>query len=197
MTWGQFTNRFCVQGESMSNQMTEFFREGFRRLAPGWFIGLCRIAFGLMWLHNASWTAPPSLGQGTGADLWYWVQEAIQYPAFAWYGSFLGDVVVPHFSLFGRLLFLLELSVGLLLLVGLFVRVFSTIGALLSLNLLLGLAAHPGKSFTTYAMMVLFHLLFITTNAGLNWGLDQVLLEKLANSSLRQTAWGRWLMRIL
>jgi thiosulfate dehydrogenase [quinone] large subunit len=181
----------------MSKQMAEFFREGLRRSAPGWFIGLCRIAFGLMWLHSASWTAPPSFGQGTGTGLWHWIQQAIQYPAFAWHGRFLGDVVLPYFSFFGWLLFLLELSVGLLLLVGLFVRVFSTIGALMSLSLLLGLAAHPAKSFTTYAMMVMFHLLFITTNAGLNWGLDQVLLEKLANSSFRQTPWGRRLMRVL
>jgi hypothetical protein len=46
-------------------------------------------------------------------------------------------------------------------------------------------------------MMIMFHLLFITTNAGLNWGADQILLEKLANSPLRQTAWGQRVMRIL
>ena len=181
----------------MPNQVTEFLREGLRRSAPGWFIGLCRIALGLIWLYSASWKTPPTFGQGTNAGLWYWVQQTIQYPAFTWYGNFLEGVVVPHFVLFGWLVFLLELSVGLSLLIGLFARVSSALGVLLSLNLLIGLAAHPAKAIETYVMMILFHLLFMTTNAGLNWGTDQILLEKLANSPLRQTAWGKRLIKIL
>ncbi|UCC62763.1 MAG: hypothetical protein JSV36_18750 [Anaerolineae bacterium] len=181
----------------MINQIVEFFREGRRRHAPAWFIGLCRILFGLLWLYCASSKAPPSFGQGTGTGVWYWVQQATQYPALAWYGSFLDSVVVPNFSFFGWLLFLLELSVGLSLLVGFFARVSSALGLLMSVNLLIALAAYSTLSFTIYAMMIMFHLLFITTNAGLNWGVDQILLEKLANSPRRQTVWGRRLMKIL
>ena len=181
----------------MNNQIQEFFREGVRRAAPGWFIGLCRAAFGLMWLYGASWKIPPSFGQGTNTGLWYWVQQEIQYPAFTWYRGFLEGMVVPHFPAFGWLMFLLELSVGLFLLLGLFTRVSSAVGLLMSLNLLIGLAAHPTEALTTYVMMVMFHLLFITTNAGLNWGADQILLEKLANSPLRHTAWGQRVMKIL
>jgi len=181
----------------MTNQIAEFFREGRRRLAPGWFIGLCRLGFGLMWLYSASWKLPPSFGQGANTGLWYWVQQAARYPTFGWYRSFLQGVVMPHFSLFGWLVFLLELAVGLFLLIGLFTRIFAAVGLLMSLNLLIGLAAHPTRTSEAYVMMIMFHLLFITANAGLNWGGDQVLLEKLANSSLRQTAWGRRLMRIL
>lgn len=176
----------------MSNQIQEFFREGLRRPAPGWFIGLCRLAIGLMWLYGASWKIPPSFGQETNTGLWYWIQRAIQYSAFSWYRGFLESVVVPHFNLFGWLVFLLELSVGLSLLFGLFTRVFSAAGFLMSLNLLIGLEGR-----LTFVLIALFHLLFITTNAGLNWGLDQVLLEKLANSTLRQTVWGRRLMKLL
>jgi len=181
----------------MPNQIAEFFREGIRRLAPGWFIGLCRFAFGLMWLYGASWKVPPSFGQGTNTGLWYWTQQEIQYPAFTWYRGFLESVVLPHFSVFGWLAFLLELSVGLFLLIGLFTRIFSAVGLLMSLNLLIGLAAHPTETLTTYILMIMFHLLFITTGAGLNWGGDQVLLEKLANSALRRTTWGRRLMKLL
>jgi len=181
----------------MVNQIAEFFHEGRRRPAPGWFIGLCRILFGLLWLYCASWKAPPFFGQGTGTGLWYWVQQAIQYPALAWYGRLLDGVVVPNFFFFGWLLFLLELSVGLSLLVGFFARVSSALGLFMSINLLIALAAYPPLSFATYVMMIMFHLLFITANAGLNWGVDQILLEKLANSPHRQTVWGQRLMKIL
>ncbi len=181
----------------MNNQVQEFFREGRRRSTPTWFIGLCRIAFGLMWLYGASWKIPPSFGQDANTGLWHWVQQAIQHPAFTWYGNFLEGVVVPHFALFAWLALLLELLVGLSLLVGLFTRISSALGLLMSLNLLIGLAAHPAKTAVTYTMMIMFHLLFIITNAGLNWGIDQVLLEKLANSPLRQTTWGKRMIRIL
>lgn len=181
----------------MPNQIAEFFREGRRRPAPAWFIGLCRLALGLMWLYSARWKTPPSFGQGTDTGLWYWVQQGIQYPAFPWYRSFLESVVLPNFTTFGWLAFLLELSVGLFLLAGLLTRIFSMVGLLISLNLLIGLAAHPTETPRTYILMIMFHLLFITTNAGLNWGLDQILLEKLANSALRRTSWGQRLMKFL
>lgn len=181
----------------MPIQLAEFFQEGRRRPTPGWFIGLCRVAFGLMWLYGASWKIPPSFGQGTDTGLWYWIQQQIQYPTFPWYRSFLESVVVPNFSVFGWLVFLLEFSVGLFLLIGLFTRIASALGLLMSLNLLIGLAAHPCEMSMTYILMTLFHMLFITTNAGLNWGTDQLLLEKLANSALRRTSWGQKLIRIL
>jgi len=41
------------------------------------------------------------------------------------------------------------------------------------------------------------HLVKITTDAGLNRGLDQIVLEKLANSPLRRTMWGQKLMKLL
>jgi thiosulfate dehydrogenase [quinone] large subunit len=181
----------------MINQILEFLREGRRRPAPAWFIGLCRLALGLIWLYGASWKNPPSFGQATNTGLWYWIQQEIQYPAFPWYRAFLESVVVPHFALFGWGVFLLEFATGLALLLGLFTRLFSTVGFFMSLNLLIGLAAHPQETLTTYILMAMFHLLFIATGAGLNWGLDQVLLEKLANSPRRQSIWAQRLLRLL
>lgn len=181
----------------MDSQILEFFREGHRRPAPGWSIGLCRLAFGLMWLYRASGKIPPSFGQGTHTGLWYWIQQEIQYPTFAWYCDLLTGVVLPHFTLFGWLVFVLELLVGLFLMIGLFTRIFATIGFFWSLNLLIGLAAHPSGAVKVWVLIAAFHLLFITTDAGLNWGLDQIMLEKLANSPLRRTMWGQKLMKLL
>lgn len=181
----------------MTNQIVEFFREGRRRPAPGWFIGLCRIAFGLIWLYGASGKAPPSFGQGTNADLWHWIQQAIQRSAFPWYRSFLEGVVAPNFTAVGWLVFLFELCVGSMLLIGFLTRIFAMVGLIMSLNLLVGLATSSTETCTVYVLMAMFHVLFIATNAGLNWGVDQILLEKLANSPLRQTAWGRLLIKIL
>jgi thiosulfate dehydrogenase [quinone] large subunit len=181
----------------MRNQVLEFFREGRRRPAPGWFIGLCRVFFGAMWLYNAGGKAPPDFGQTTGAGPWGGIQQAVQYAAFPRYQTFLESVVAPNLAFWGWLLFLSELAVGLFMVLGLFTRLFAALGLLLSVNLWVATAAHPTQTGATYWPMILFHALFIATNAGLNWGLDQILLEKLANSSLRRTAWGRRLIRYL
>jgi len=181
----------------MPNQVLEFLREGRRRPAPGWFIGLCRVLFGLIWLVNAGWKSPPDFGRQAGAGLWYWVQQAIQYPALPWYGAFLENVVLPNLGFFGWLILVGELGVGIFLALGLLTRFFATLGLLLSVNLLVAFAAHPTQTSATYWMMILFHALFIATNAGLNWGSDQILLEKLANSALRRTTWGRRLIGFL
>jgi hypothetical protein len=182
----------------MHNQIQEFFREGYRRPAPGWFIGLCRLAFGLMWLYSARGNVPPSFGSETDTGLWYWTQQGIQHTAFSWHRALLENVVLPNLVPFGWLSFLLQLSIGFFLVAGLFTRIFSAAGLLLSLCLAIGLAGRPtGEGPMAFILAALFQLLFITTNAGLNWGLDQMLLEKLANSPLRRTSWGRRLMKIL
>lgn len=181
----------------MRNQILEFFREGRRHLAPGWFIGLCRVFFGAMWLYNASGKTPPDFGQAAGAGLWEGIQQAVQHAAFPWYRAFLEATVTSHLAFWGWLLLLSELAVGISLVLGLFTRLFATLGLLLSVNLLVAFAAHPTRTSATYWFMILFHALFIATNAGLNWGLDQILLEKLANSPLRRTTWGQALIRYL
>ncbi len=181
----------------MTNQLAEFFKGGLRRTAPGWFVGLCRIGFGLLWLYGASWKLPPLFDPAAPSRLGRWLQLAAQSAPLAGYRSFVTEVVIPHQAFFGWLLFLLELVVGLMLALGFLTRLSALLGLLMSLNLLCALAGSSAEARLAYAMMAAFHGLFIATNAGLNWGVDHILREKLANSALRRTARGRLLLKIL
>jgi len=180
----------------MTNQFADFFKGGLRRTAPGWFVGLCRIGFGLLWLYGASWKLLP-FDPAASSRLGRWLQLAAQSAPLAGYRSLVTEVVIPHQAFFGWLLFLLELVVGLMLTLGLLTRLSALLGLLMSLNLLYALAGVSAEARLAYAMMAAFHGLFIAANAGLNWGVDQLLREKLANSALRHTACGRLLLKIL
>lgn len=177
--------------------LREFFLEGLRRRVPGFPLGICRITIGLMWLGAASWKAPPDFGQMTDSGLWAWTMQALQHPTVSFYQLWLERVVLPNFSFFGYLLLILELYVGVSLLLGLFTRLPSAVGFLLSLNLLLALSGVPGECPWTYIMMILFHFTFVVSSPGQNWGLDQIWMENMANWPDSTSKLKRFLLRLI
>lgn len=68
-----------------------------------WTVGLLRIMYGILWLQQAKWKVPPDFGMKAGDGLWYWLNQAIQYPTWSVHHAFLTNVVLPHFILFGYL----------------------------------------------------------------------------------------------
>jgi thiosulfate dehydrogenase [quinone] large subunit len=175
----------------------EFVREGRTNTVKGYPIGLCRMIIGIMWLGSAFWKLPPDFGQTTNSGLWAWVQQAAQYPSLGLYGTLLEKVVIPHFTFFGYLLFVLELFTGLLLFLGLLTCLPSVLGVLMSLNLMVAMLAVPCECPWTYIFLVMFHLIFFITRAGRNWGLDQILLEKTANWPDVWSTWRRIVLALV
>src|SRR2546428_9316475 len=96
---------------------------------PGLPVGLLRMMFGILWLQAALQKAPWVLnaqGQRFGwLSNWLWTET--QHPTFGFYGAMLEHVVLPHFTFFGYLSFVVELALGVSLLVGL-LTVLSGIG---------------------------------------------------------------------
>src|SRR2546427_6679231 len=96
---------------------------------PGLPVGLLRMMFGLLWLQAALQKAPWVLnaqGQRFGwLSNWLWTET--QHPTFSFYKAMLEHVVLPHFTFFGYLSFVVELALGVSLLVGL-LTVLSGIG---------------------------------------------------------------------
>src|SRR5579864_1776685 len=94
-----------------------------------------RIALGGYWLYEQHWKLPPDFGLHQPRGLMFAFQQSIEYPTVWAYRIFLQDVVVPHFHLFGWLVFLGETLIGVLLSLGLFTRLGALLGVLQAVNL--------------------------------------------------------------
>src|SRR5574337_2219473 len=85
-------------------------------------VGVLRIMYGILWLEQAKWKVPPDFGMKAGDGLWYWLNQAIQYPTWSVHHAFLTNVVLPNLILFGYVTLLTEAVIGLSLTFGLFAR---------------------------------------------------------------------------
>ncbi len=143
--------------------------------SPLWPIAGARILIGVLWLFALRWKLPPSFDGGSERGLREWLELEVEFAAFGLYGDLIESVVLPNFTLFAWLVFLAELAVGLSLPLGTGVRVGALVGLAMSLNLGIGLLEVPGEWPWSYAMLAMWHGLFLVTNAGMVWGLDGAL----------------------
>ena len=88
-----------------------------------------RILLGVLWLANLSWKLPPDFGKNDAEGLLYNFRLAEEHAVIGPLQDLTREVVIPHFTLFGWLVFLAELAAGVLLLLGLWTRVGALIGA--------------------------------------------------------------------
>ena len=104
-------------------------------------------------------------------------------------GWFVDHVVIPHFRLFGWLIFLTEAFIVLSLALGILARLGALLSFLLSVQLMLGLA---GVSDTatglyewewSYHLMILLSLMLVGAPGGRAFGLDSLLRPRLFNVS--------------
>jgi thiosulfate dehydrogenase (quinone) large subunit len=110
-----------------------------------------------------------------------YLQSFIQNSAVSFYQPILADLVLPHAVFFGYLVGLVELFIGVCLLVGIWVRPASVLGALhmVSLTLATWWGPGPGMPVWRYFGSELDHLpllflfaIFFVADAGQEWGLD-------------------------
>ena len=101
--------------------------------------------------------------------------------AVSWYRPLLERVVLPHATVFGYAVGVVELLVGISLLLGIFVRAGSVIGALHMLSLTLATFWSPGHDVPTWRYfgyqldhvpMLFLFVIFYVARAGETWGWD-------------------------
>jgi uncharacterized membrane protein YphA (DoxX/SURF4 family) len=110
-----------------------------------------------------------------------YLQSYIRGDALALYRPLLAHVVVPHAVFFGYAVGVLELLIGASLLVGLWVRPASLLGALFMLNLVCATWWEPGHGVPVWRYfgaaldkipLLFLFLIFYAADAGRTWGLD-------------------------
>ncbi|HVC62799.1 MAG TPA: hypothetical protein VND19_20850 [Acetobacteraceae bacterium] len=136
---------------------------------------LLRVLVGTMWWQQSLWKIPPNF-----AGLRYWMEQEAAHAAVLLQGELVRDVVLPNLGLFGPLVYLVEVTIGASLLLGLFSRAGATLGGLMGLNLWLGLYSAPGEWPWTYMFLVIIQALFVIDPPGRVLGADVLLRQRMA-----------------
>ena len=148
-----------------------------------------RFFIGAMWWQQTLWKLPPAytdhpeqpFGQ-TGLAYWMGVMgRSAAVPAQA---DFVNNVVLPHFYLFAPVVYGLEVSTAVSLLLGIFVRLWGVVGALQILNLWLGLYSAPGEWPWTYFFLLVLMLIFALHRYGRRLGLDAIIVARSQTRSM-------------
>ena len=133
---------------------------------------LVRGIVGLMWWQQSLWKVPPDF-----EGLRHWTEEIVKNAAFPIQARLIENIVLPNFVPFGYLIYATEVAIGVSLLLGLFVRASSTVGALLIFNIYLGLYRSESEWPWTYAFLVLLMVLFAVERYGRSLGADALIAE--------------------
>ena len=129
-----------------------------------------RVLTGSMWWQQSLWKIPPNFD-----GLKYWMQQEADHAAIMLQGNLVRDVVLPNLNLFGPLVYLVEVCIGVSLLLGLLARAGAVLGLLMAVNLWLGLYSAPGEWPWTYMFLVIIQALFILDPPGRVLGVDALL----------------------
>lgn len=149
-----------------------------RQLSPGEAVrtlhvlaGL-RVLLGVLWLANLSWKLPPDFGRDDAEGLLYNFRLAEEHAVIGPLRSLASDVLIPHFTVFGWLVFLVELAAGVLLVVGLWTRIGAALGLLQSIAITLLVVRAPDEWAWTYVLFVALSLAVLLTPSGRVLSLD-------------------------
>ena len=153
---------------------------GIRDLAL--WVGLYRIALGIMWLQMALQKAPWIMGPEGRPFGWLYgyIWKEINNPTFGFYTDFLKNFVLPNFYFFGLMTFVVEIAIGVSLVLGLLVPLIGGLGGtLMQTNIMLGSYSIPGEWFWLWPMLIGSHIIFMMGRAGRRLGLDGPLSRSL------------------
>jgi thiosulfate dehydrogenase (quinone) large subunit len=131
-----------------------------------------RIFVGIVWIANLSWKLPPDFGRYDARGLLYSFELAERWAVVGPLRDLVTDVVIPHFTLFGWLVFGIELIAGVLLLLGLMTRLGALLGTAESIAIVLLVGRAPNEWFWGYAMFVLLNAVPLLSPADSRWSVD-------------------------
>jgi uncharacterized membrane protein YphA (DoxX/SURF4 family) len=167
-------------------------RDSSQRTATNIYIWLARCAIGGLWFEQTLWKLPPTFTDnpdGVTGGLRYWMTQMGQYAALGVQSAFVNNIVLPHFKVFAYQVWAIETLIAVSLLLGLFTRLGGLLGALMALNLWLGLYNAPNEWPWTYFFLLLLMGFFIVTRAGRALGLDALISSR--RNSVNRPAGGR------
>lgn len=149
--------------------------------------GLVRVMVATLWFTQLLWKLPwDNFGCPSGAlipaantsGLCDWIGKEIASPRYGVYKDFLTGFITPNLSWLAFLIVGGEAFVCFSLMTGFLTRIGGLVGALMAINLFIGLTAVPNEWDWTYLMLPLVNAIFLIVG-GRFIGLDAVLYAPL------------------
>ena len=130
--------------------------------------GLMRVIVGIMWWQQSLWKIPPHWDWG----LIHWMEVMVEHASTQLQSTLVRDLVLPNIAVFGPLVYAIEVSIAVSLILGVVTRVGAALGALMAINLWLGLYNAPNEWPWTYMFLVVLQLIFLINPPGRSLGID-------------------------
>ena len=134
-------------------------------------IWLFRLLIGTMWLQGSLWKLPLPVASG----FQYWTGQLAEHSFLPAHAALVRDVLLPNIAILDPLVFLAETGMGVLLMLGLAVRLAGLGGVLFTINLWVGLYRNDAEWPWNYVFLVMVHAFFMLDHAGRSLGLDALL----------------------
>jgi uncharacterized membrane protein YphA (DoxX/SURF4 family) len=169
---------WVLLGGSIGIALFNLIQDPAQRTVRHLWIWLARLLIGGLWWQQTLWKLPPTYTDnpdGVSGGLHYWVGEMVQHAAFSWQSAFVAQVVQPHFYFFAPQVYGTEVVIAISLLLGLFTKIGGVLGALMAINLWLGLYRAPYEWPWAYFFLILLQITFIVYSAGRSLGIDAIL----------------------
>jgi uncharacterized membrane protein YphA (DoxX/SURF4 family) len=135
-----------------------------------WF---ARTVIGAMWWQQVIWKTPPDFD-----GLRFWTNEMVKYAATDLQRGFVTKVILAHFDFFAPQVFLVEVIISVALLLGIWSRFGSVLGAAMAVNLSQGLYRSPGEWPWQYVFLIVVMVQFCAVPPGRSLGLDVLLTKR-------------------
>lgn len=152
-----------------------------QRTVKDLWICCARMLLGSMWYQQTLWKLPPyytDLPSVPDSGLKHWMIEMVNSAAFSIQSTFVKDIVLAHYNIFAPMVYGIEVFIGASLIMGIFTRLGATLGALMAVNLWLGLYRSPMEWPWTYFFLVLLQVTFAVLQAGRSLGVDALMTVK-------------------
>ena len=130
--------------------------------------GLLRVIIGIMWWQQSLWKIPPHYDWG----LIHWMEEMVEHASTQLQSVLVRDLVLPNIAVFCPLVYAIEVAIAVSLILGVVTRLGAALGALMAINLWLGLYNAPGEWPWTYMFLVVLQLIFVINPPGRSLGVD-------------------------
>ena len=139
---------------------------------------LVRVLVGGMWFQGMLWKLPLPVSGG----LQYWTEQMASRAAFEFHRELVTSVYLPYLNILNPIIFLAEFTFAVSLILGLGVRLVSTLAIVFVLHLWLGIyqPGNPAEWPWSYIFLAIVMFMFALDAAGRSLGLDAWLRRHVA-----------------
>jgi uncharacterized membrane protein YphA (DoxX/SURF4 family) len=134
-----------------------------------------RVFMGVFWLVNLLWKLPTDFGKGEYWGLPRTLQIAQAHAFTPPLRDLVDDVLIPHTTVLGWMVFFVGLVTGVSLVLGLLTRLGALLGLLQALAITALVANAPGEWLYGYLMLILLSGLLLILPVSRRMSLDDVL----------------------